>query len=366
MYRKVVPQWAVGRDYSRYFLALLRQTTGICTSLWWCRVVCLLFGKGMCKSLWFLFCSDWRTYRWGTHGFDGTCSGGNQLITRDQSTVHRPALEKGDLLACAWIAKGTGTVRLHHHIKPNHVYVVADVLIEKNCDEEPVAFTLKMLDLATRCGDPGMQRTFWVEGKDIQHSFNRLSVCHTSTSQLDEACQEACHRIQITNSNAGGCLNFPTFHKNSMFRISLTSKDPIQDPQSLAIIVSQQDARHLTNGHEISYPQLGVAVLCQDVVKGVENDSSCTRNRRTILKQTAFSSKRDVSVICSWNRFLQTRNTEWYRPIIFQVMLVWVSSMYDLLCQVTLWLRSWLQTFERIGYLMVFIARRLTFQQQVA
>lgn len=211
--------------------------------------------------------------------------------------------EKGDLLACAWIAKGTGTVRLHHHIKPNHVYVVVDVLIEKNCDEEPVAFTLKMLDLATRCGDPGMQRTFWVAGKDIQHSFNRLSVCHTSTSQLDGACQEACHRIQITNSNAGGCLNFPTFHKNSMFRISLTSKDPIQDPiPSLAIIVSQQDARHLTNGHEISYPQLGVAVLCQDVVKGVEvkgveNDSSCTRNRRTILKQTAFSSKRDVSVI---------------------------------------------------------------------
>ena len=206
--------------------------------------------------------------------------------------------EKGDLLACAWIAKGTGTVRLHDHIKPNHVYVVADVLIEKNCDEEPVAFTLKMLDLATRCGDPGMQRTFWVAGKDIQHSFNRLSVCHTSTSQLDGACQEACHRIQITNSNAGGCLNFPTFHKNSMFRISLTSKDPIQDPiPSLAIIVSQQDARHLTNGHEISYPQLGVAVLCQDVVKGVENDSSCTRNRRTILKQTAFSSKRDVSVI---------------------------------------------------------------------
>lgn len=216
--------------------------------------------------------------------------------------INLPAIaqhwEKGDLLACAWIAKGTGTVRLHHHIKPNHVYVVADVLIEKNCDEEPVAFTLKMLDLATKCDDPGMQRTFWVEGKDIQHSFNRLSVCHTSTSQLDGACQEACHRIQITNSNAGGCLNFPTFHKNSMFRISLTSKDPIQDPiPSLAIIVSQQDARHLTNGHEISYPQLGVAVLCQDVVKGVENDSSCTRNRRTILKQTAFSSKRDVSVI---------------------------------------------------------------------
>ncbi len=204
--------------------------------------------------------------------------------------------DKGDLLACAWIAKGTkGTVRLHHHIKPNHVYVVADVFLEKNCDEEPVAFTLKMLDLATKCGDyPGMQRTFWVEGKDIQHSFNRLSVCHASMSKLDGACQGTCHRIPITNSNAGGCLNFPTFHKNSMFRILNASKDP----QSLAIIVSQQDARHLTNGHQISYPQLGVAVLCQDVVKGVETDSTCcTRNRRTILKQTAFSSKRDVSVI---------------------------------------------------------------------
>lgn len=80
-----------------------------------------------------------------------------------------------------------------------------------------------------------------------------------------------------------------------MFRVSATH------PVPLAITVSQPDARRVCHefGCQSMYPQLGLTFLIQEnVVNQVDTDlNCCTRNRRRILVQTPFCSKRDVSVI---------------------------------------------------------------------
>ena len=206
--------------------------------------------------------------------------------------------EKGDLLAVAWISSGAALQHQHQHqrVRSNHVYVVADVSTQSVGNQ---TVNVEVLDLATHPSeDAGQERTFWVGGSDLLKVFNRLSVCHAGIFHSQSHASTSSHKLEVTGANSGGCSNFPTFHKNSMFRVSVKDR---QYPQSLAIILSQADIRHFANefDRQVAYPQIGVTVLCIDkVITEVETDSRCcTRNRRKIVAQTAFSSKRNVAVV---------------------------------------------------------------------
>lgn len=207
--------------------------------------------------------------------------------------------EKGDLLAVAWISSGAALQHQHQHqrVRSNHVYVVADVSTQSVGNQ---TVNVEVLDLAQThpSEDAGQERTFWVGGSDLLKVFNRLSVCHAGIFHSQSHASTSSHKLEVTGANSGGCSNFPTFHKNSMFRVAVKDR---QYPQSLAIILSQADIRHFANEFDcqVAYPQIGVTVLCIDkVITEVETDSRCcTRNRRKIVAQTAFSSKRNVAVV---------------------------------------------------------------------
>ena len=218
------------------------------------------------------------------------------LLRAPQGLAQKVALhwENGDLLACASISKGAAAQ--HPRARPNHVYIVAEV------STQSVGLKLKVLDLAQTAAEQGQGReeqAFWVEEHDLLGSFNRLSICHVGMlSNIQTNASASSYNLEVTSANAGGCLNFPTFHNNPMFRVSL--RDP-QYPQSLAITISQSDMRHLAGemDRKVTYPQIGVAVVCIDkIVTEVETDlTCCTRNRRKVLVQSPFSSKRNVSVV---------------------------------------------------------------------
>eukprot|EP00435_Cladocopium_sp_Y103_P072468 s15_g40.t1 len=205
--------------------------------------------------------------------------------------------EKGDLLAVAWISSGAALQHQHQRVRSNHVYVVADVSTQSVGNQ---TVNVEVLDLAEThpFEDAGQERTFWVGENDLLKVFNRLSVCHAGMFFSQSHASTSSHKLEVTAANSGGCSNFPTFHKNSMFRVSV--KDP-QYPQSLAIILSQPDMRHFANelNCQVAYPQIGVTVLCiNKVITEVETDSRCcTRNRRKVVAQTPFSSKRNVAVV---------------------------------------------------------------------
>ena len=205
--------------------------------------------------------------------------------------------EKGDLLACSWVSKA-GLPR--HGVKQNHTYLIVDVTEETGLSPSRIKF--EMLDPASQCpGSHGEQgHTFWVESQDFPSFFNRLSICHAGMFRNTGEVQRIFTSVQVTDANAGGCSNFASFHNNTMFRVF--AKHPVP----LFVTLSQPDARRISNdfGGQTMYPQIGVTVLLQgQVKKDVETDSTCcTRNRRQILVQTPFSSKRDVSVIFSTNR----------------------------------------------------------------
>lgn len=196
--------------------------------------------------------------------------------------------EQGDLLACAYISKGA-----HSHaqrmVRPDHVYVVADVSRQVRLS----TVRLEVLNLAE-------QETLWVEHDDLLQSFNRLSICPAGKfhAAQSHASTSSC-KLEVTDKNAGGCSNFPTFHQNSMFKVSVSDRGCLP---WFAITVSQPDLRHLSNelDCQATYPQIGVTVLCMDnLADEVETDLTdfCTKNRRKILLQTAFSSKRNVSAV---------------------------------------------------------------------
>lgn len=188
--------------------------------------------------------------------------------------------EQGDLLACACISTGSNAQPM---VRPDHVHVVAGV------SRGLGTVRLEVLNLAE-------QETLWVEGHDLLQCFNRLSICHAGKFHTLEA---SSYKLEVNNKNAGGCSNFPTFHQNSMFKVSVSDRGCLP---WFAITVLQPDLRHLSNelDCQATYPQIGVTVLCMDnLLDEVETDLTefCTKNRRKILLQTAFSSKRNVSAV---------------------------------------------------------------------
>lgn len=169
--------------------------------------------------------------------------------------------EKGDLIACTFHAAVP-------KVKPHHTYVV--LRTESSTFEK--AGKAEFFNAAE-----GM--TFWMESTELLSCC--FSICRTALVRSQSV------GVRLTASCAGGCANFPTFHKNPMFRVRASS------PSELAVTVSQPDIRLLKMPF---YPQVGITAVLQNV-NAVETDQTCcTRNRRRILMLTPFCSKRDVSL----------------------------------------------------------------------
>ena len=167
--------------------------------------------------------------------------------------------EKGDLIACAFLTSVP-------KVKPNHTYVV---LRTESSQFGKVAF----FNVAE--GD-----TFWMESPELFSCC--FSICRTALVRSKSI------SVRLTAACAGGSANFSTFHKNPMFRVRACN------PSELAITVSQPDIRLLKMPF---YPQVGITALLHNA-NAVETDQTCcTRNRRQILMQTPFCSKRDVSLV---------------------------------------------------------------------
>eukprot|EP00438_Fugacium_kawagutii_P033844 Skav231496 [mRNA] locus=scaffold354:101417:103489:- [translate_table: standard] len=192
--------------------------------------------------------------------------------------------EQGDLLACACIS--TGALNAQRMVRPDHVYVVTDV-------SRVAGLGTPRLEVANLAEE----ETLWLEGHDLLQTFNRLSICHAGKFHAAQS-HASTYKLEVTDKNAGGCSNFPTFHRNSMFKVSVSDRGCLP---WIAITVSQPDLRHISNelNFQATYPQIGLTVLCMDNLVEVESDlfDFCTKNRRKILLQTAFSSKRNVSAV---------------------------------------------------------------------
>lgn len=134
---------------------------------------------------------------------------------------------------------------------------------------------------------------FWMELSDFAKYFNRLHICRTGILHAEES---ACVRfdVELGAETAGGCTNFPSFYRNPMFNIDVC--EPVAE---VFATISQPDARRELKGSgaRLSYPQMGLTLLTQDFVSGVQTDlQCCTPNRWEILQKTSFWNKRDVSL----------------------------------------------------------------------
>ena len=197
--------------------------------------------------------------------------------------------QRGDLLACAQV----NSVARDLPVRLNHTYVVSDVDSQPG---QPGQVRLQLLDLSGADGaESTWGRTCWLSLGDFALCFNRLSICHAGRL-LDAELQRRTFSVRVTHATSGGGYNFPTFCQNSMFRV--IAREPVE----LVITLSQPDMRcmratMMDMGQSLPYPQIGMTVLQQDVVPGVSTDVKwCTRNRRRILAQTPFASKRDTTL----------------------------------------------------------------------
>lgn len=134
---------------------------------------------------------------------------------------------------------------------------------------------------------------FWMELGDFTRFFNRLHICRAGLVS-DEACSQVNFEVLLNRDTAGGCSNFHSFLKNAMFRVV------VQKPIEVSVTVAQPDVRSEArlSGIHMTYPQVGITLLSQDVVPGVDTDAACcTMNRRQVLQKTSFWNKRDVSLV---------------------------------------------------------------------
>ena len=172
-------------------------------------------------------------------------------------------------------------------LRHNHVYVI--------CPKSGV------LNLTIGIVDPGASRHSQAEEReccgemlemnlqDFLQTFDRLFVCLVGSFAERSRLPRRSFDLVVTSKNSGGASSFPTFPDNPMFRIRPSCQ------MRMAVTVSQPDSRRCKH---LPLPQLGITLLRQEVLRDVATDAkSCTRNRRRILHQTPFESKRDSSLV---------------------------------------------------------------------
>merc|ERR1712129_580995 len=84
--------------------------------------------------------------------------------------------------------------------------------------------------------EPG---TFWMELSDFVQCFNRLQTCQSGRCTETDLTRSS-FQFKLTPRTSGGCLNFPSFFRNSMLRIVMVADS---DPMEIAVTASQPDAR---------------------------------------------------------------------------------------------------------------------------
>eukprot|EP00927_Polykrikos_kofoidii_P037987 TRINITY_DN3220_c0_g1_i1.p1 TRINITY_DN3220_c0_g1~~TRINITY_DN3220_c0_g1_i1.p1 ORF type:complete len:881 (-),score=142.06 TRINITY_DN3220_c0_g1_i1:427-3069(-) len=229
----------------------------------------------------------------------------------------------GDLIACGFFdAVGTAAGHVARGILPNHAYSVGG-LAEPSIGVpagKPRPKLLKVLnpwghfewtgpwsagspqwteDLRKEVGVSDAEKedgSFWMELKDFAQFFNRLHICRTGVLRAGQEVARTSFDVAVTKDTAGGCTNFPSFYRNTMFRFTGVPSGGGE----VFVTVSQPDARREMKAEgcgRLSYPQIGITLLAQLFQPHVATDAQCcTPNRRRVVQKTSFWNKRDVAL----------------------------------------------------------------------